>query len=95
MLLALCRLRVSSPARARGTTLPGQSFYAGMGGHHFLPSWVRLSILVHWRSVCSLTAMTHRGSPGRRGCRVKEVAEKQNLLPPPVSPLFDSRGQRS
>lgn len=33
-----------------------------MGGHHFLPSWVRLSILVRW--ACSLVAMPHWDGPG-------------------------------
>lgn len=83
VLLAICRLRVSSPARAQGTTLLGQSFYAGLGGHYFWPPRVRLSILVRWCWVCLLIAMRHQGGPGRRGCRVKELVRRRvcSLLP--------------
>lgn len=62
MLLAVRRLKVSSPARTQGTTPPGQSFYAGTGGHHFLPAWEQRSILVYRCWVCSLVTMPRQGS---------------------------------
>ena len=92
VLLAARRLKVSSPARTQGTTPPGQSFYAGTGRHHFLPSWEQRSILVP-----GLLTRHHApsGQPGRRGRRVKEGSKDPNLPPPPASPALDSRGQRT
>lgn len=73
MLLAVCRLRISSSARTQGTTPPGQSFYAGMGGHHALPSWEQCSILVYRRRVCSLITMPHQGNLEEEDAELRRV----------------------